>query len=174
MITMIRKDLQKKGLRPDAIIEKYRAIDSSRHSMKHTEFKRALKEFVPDLMPVLTDKKLGLLVHYLVREEFQMVSFNKLSQAFNLADNDEPLRQDKINEINESLNVVRNRLEGAERERLPLEVQHFLHWIAMHGITIAEMFGVFQITEDKVIAQAEFEQKCAERGYVPSDPLRLH
>lgn len=67
--------------------------------MPPKDFARALKIEVPGLKDQLTNSKLTLLVHYLVKEEFGIVSFEKLHRALNLTERDPPLRQDKLQEI---------------------------------------------------------------------------
>ena len=67
--------------------------------MLPNDFARALKHEVPNSMQHLPNIKLSLLVHYLVQEELGMVSFDKLHRALNLTDRDQPLRQDKLDEI---------------------------------------------------------------------------
>mmetsp|Transcript_20306 Transcript_20306/g.25055 ORF Transcript_20306/g.25055 Transcript_20306/m.25055 type:complete len:82 (-) Transcript_20306:1878-2123(-) len=81
---MIGRDIRANGKHPDEVIEKHRRnrLDAG---MQPKDFARALKLEVPNLKDKLTNNKLSLLVHYLVLEEFGIVSFEKLHRALNLS-----------------------------------------------------------------------------------------
>ena len=88
---MISADLHANGKRPTDVIEKHR-MNRLDTGMIPRDFARALRVEVPNLKDTLTTAKLSLLVHYLVQEEFGVVSFEKLHRAMNLTERDPPLR----------------------------------------------------------------------------------
>ena len=61
-------------------------------TLKPSAFKSAIhKEVSSTLKQKLTDSEISNMIHYLVREEPGMVSFEKLYEALNLDDRDPPL-----------------------------------------------------------------------------------
>ena len=137
------------------------------------DFARALKQEVPNLKERLTNPKLSLLVHYLVKEQFGIVSYEKLHRALNLTERDPPLRQDKLEEIQRTRVAFDNELRQAD---IQIEVVHLIHFLQQSNLSINEMFkitGTKQIGPDAIINDRTFDDCCAERGYVPKDRNRL-
>ena len=92
---MIARDLKMQGKKVHEVVDRYKR-DARDVVMTPKDFARALKRECATLAKSgqLKDDSLTLLVHYLVREELGMVSFNKLFQALNQKDTDYPLPQD--------------------------------------------------------------------------------
>ena len=169
---MIRREIQASGRRTDDVIEKHRR-NRTDNGMQPKDFARALKLEVPNLKDQLSNAKLTLLVHYLVREEFGIVSFEKLHRALNQSDQDPPLRQDKLDEIKAQVGKVLRQLGAAD---IAIEVIHLLHFLRESQLSVHEMFkvtGQRQLTPDVTITEQFFDQCCQERGYVPKDRARL-
>lgn len=135
---MIRKEIQASGRRTDDVIEQHRR-NRTDNGMQPKDFARALKQEVPNLQGQLTNQKLSLLVHYLVREEFGIVSFEKLHRALNQSDQDPPLRQDKLEEIKQQVGKIHAQLGAAD---VAIEVIHLLHFMRENQLSIPEMFKV--------------------------------
>lgn len=73
------------------VIERYRANQRDM-GLKPEYFAKALKKECPTLRDDFNKANLTILVNYLVKEELGMISYDKLSQALNLKDNEMPLQ----------------------------------------------------------------------------------
>lgn len=107
------------------MIEKHRRNHSDA-GMQPKDFARVLKQEVPNLKDSLTNAKLSTLVHYLVKEQFGIVSFEKLHRALNLTERDPPLRQDKLEEIKATKVAFEKELKSLD---VPISVIHLIHFL---------------------------------------------
>ena len=83
--------------------------------MKPAAFKNALmKEVSIPLQKKLTDDEIRNMCHYLVREEPGMVSFEKLYEALNLDDRDQPLMQEGVDELKKYATLIKKDFDEAE------------------------------------------------------------
>ena len=106
LITAIGRELQAGGIRAQSKIEKYRTT-RTQTGLSAQEFRTILqKEISPQLSKKISDQDILNLVNYLVREEHNMVSFEKLYEALELTERDVPLRQEKVDEYRKYMDKV--------------------------------------------------------------------
>ena len=65
------------------------------------------------------------LMHYLVREEYSMISFEKLFEALTQTDRDVPLKQEKVEEYRKYMDKVSADIKGG----VPPVVMHLNHYL---------------------------------------------
>lgn len=127
MIEIIRKDLAGQGLEPQQIIEK--AKQSAKGiTMSPSTFKSVLDKVVTQAVKEkLTNPVISKLIHYLVREEPDRVSFSKLQQA--MQSGRSPLKQEGIvadEELQQYQDQLAQRLSNSKVPLSLIELNNFL------------------------------------------------
>ena len=91
-----------------------------------------MKEVSQPLQKKLTDDEIRNMIHYLVREEPGMVSFEKLYEALNLDERDQPLKQERVDELKRYATLVKKDMDEAS---VPAAVQHLCLWMKNNNET---------------------------------------
>ena len=141
LLTAVSRELQADGVRAQSKLEKYR---NSRAVTGLTlqEFREALKKEVPpQLAKKFNDQEGVKVMHYLVREEYSMVSFEKLYEALNLTEQDPPLRQEKADEYRRYVDKVHEGLDKAAGG-VPPAIIHFNHWMTTEDKKLVNIFNL--------------------------------
>ena len=171
----IRDYLTGKGKIPFDVIKRHIKSKDWR-SFTPSEFKSLLEdELPPNMMQKLErDKraKLGLLVHYLQREEWGRVSIEKLQQALARSSKQGPLPQDRQEEIRDYLEKLHGSLHDATEQEVPISVHHLCAFIFRENLSVHQIFGFSHnttIKESNVINAQEFIDRLEKSFYKAPD-----
>ena len=169
--------IDRAGRNPFELTQRYVDINNPK-TIKTPSFASFVSKVLPydKYQELVNDKSMNLLVHYLSKDEPRLISVEKLNVALKRTDEQLPLPQDNLEEIDKYISKIQEDFQETTKGEIHPIVAHLIYFMRREKLSIQYIFDqkhATQITPQMTIAKEDFLTMLKDQTYESENPDML-